>query len=80
MIYLCPAEDFFLSLEGESYHLAPSFGGGWRSYIIKTCPREGGKVENGSIAKEQFDREVGWRFKPVTDESTLAKLLLLGME
>jgi hypothetical protein len=80
MIFEAAMEGFFLSIEGESYHLAPAFGGGKRAYITKTYRREGGKVENGFIPKEQFDREVGHRFTPVTDETMLAKLMLLGME
>jgi hypothetical protein len=80
MIFECTAEGFFLSIEGESHRLSLALNSSQRAYVIKTCPRKGGKVENGSIPKQQFDREIGWRFVPVTDESILARLMLLGME
>ena len=81
MIFECPMEGFFISVGAVSYHLSPSFSKGTELvYLTRTCPKNGGTIKNGSIDKEQFDNEVGFRFTPVYDESTLARLMMLGLE
>ena len=80
MIYYSPAENIFIARGVEASMVSPNFMSKKIVYQIKTYSPKEGTVKSGVIEKEQFDREIRFRFVLVTDEDTLAKLMMLGLE